>query len=229
MVKVCPSLPGKDRPQRGQGGLSRPGQVQGHFAGWQAVPNSAFRTRLPHPAPRAVPPQKRPEGEGEDQTACKPGSVRPLPSRRESVTVIPLDRPLPTGSRDLPGSLGRRRPCLLRDAGSLFGLAPGGACHAAPVTSGPVRSYRTLSPLPCFAEASQGGLLSVALSLGSPPVGVTHRHVVVEPGLSSTPESAATARPSDRRGNWSRRAVRSTTSPWLGRPRPCRPSVARGS
>ena len=32
-----------------------------------------------------------------------------------------------------------------------------------------------------------GGLLSVALSLGSPPVGVTHRHVVVEPGLSSTP------------------------------------------
>lgn len=33
---------------------------------------------------------------------------------------------------------------------------------------------------------SEGGLLSVALSLGLPPVGVTHRHVVVEPGLSST-------------------------------------------
>ena len=27
----------------------------------------------------------------------------------------------------------------------------------------------------------------MALSLGSPPVGVTHRHVVVEPGLSSSP------------------------------------------
>ena len=30
----------------------------------------------------------------------------------------------------------------------LFGLAPGGVCHAAPVTSRAVRSYRTLSPLP---------------------------------------------------------------------------------
>ena len=81
------------------------------------------------------------------------------------------------------------------DAGSLFGLAPGGACHAVPVTRSAVRSYRTLSPLPscaeasegrpCVASAEQGGLLSVALSLGSPPVGVTHRHVEVEPGLSS--------------------------------------------
>ena len=31
---------------------------------------------------------------------------------------------------------------------SLHGLAPGGVCHATPVASGPVRSYRTLSPLP---------------------------------------------------------------------------------
>ena len=107
---------------------------------------------------------------------------RPL----RDAAIIPLDRPLRDGSRDLPGSLSRRRPCLLRDAGSLFGLAPGGACHAALVTKVPVRSYRTLSPLPCVALAKQGGLLSVALSLGSPPVGVTHRHVVVEPGLSST-------------------------------------------
>ena len=38
---------------------------------------------------------------------------------------------------------------------------------------------------PCLLRG-EGGLLSVALSLGSPPVGVTHRHVVVEPGLSST-------------------------------------------
>ncbi len=30
----------------------------------------------------------------------------------------------------------------------LFGLAPGGVCYADPVTSAPVRSYRTLSPLP---------------------------------------------------------------------------------
>jgi len=31
---------------------------------------------------------------------------------------------------------------------SLFGLAPGGVCHATPVTGSPVRSYRTISPLP---------------------------------------------------------------------------------
>jgi len=31
---------------------------------------------------------------------------------------------------------------------SLFDLAPGGVCHAAPVTRRAVRSCRTLSPLP---------------------------------------------------------------------------------
>jgi len=51
----------------------------------------------------------------------------------------------------------------------LFGLAPGGVCRAAFVTKDAVRSYRTLSPLPSFAKAMEGGLLSVALSLGSPP------------------------------------------------------------
>ena len=45
-----------------------------------------------------------------------------------------------------------------------------------------MRSYRTLSPLP---GRSHGGLLSVALSLGSPPPGVTRHRYSVEPGLSS--------------------------------------------
>jgi hypothetical protein len=66
---------------------------------------------------------------------------------------------------------------------SLFGLAPGGVYHAGLVTKPAVRSYRTLSPLP-WTEV-QGGLLSVALSLGSPPP-VVNRHLAsVEPGLSS--------------------------------------------
>jgi hypothetical protein len=39
-------------------------------------------------------------------------------------------------------------------ASPLFGLAPGGACHAAHVAMRAVRSYRTVSPLPC------GGLFS---------------------------------------------------------------------
>lgn len=57
---------------------------------------------------------------------------------RPTRTAGPETRPV----RRLP-------PCGKQpDAPSLFGLAPGGACHAAPVAGGAVRSCRTLSPLP---------------------------------------------------------------------------------
>src|SRR5690242_12515220 len=69
----------------------------------------------------------------------------------------------------------------------LFGLAPGGVCRAVSVTKDAVRSYRTLSPLPSFAKAPEGGLLSVALSLGSPPPEVIRHRASMEPGLSSPP------------------------------------------
>ncbi len=39
------------------------------------------------------------------------------------------------------------------DSCSLFSLAPGGVCHANRVAAIPVRSYRTISPLPRRAEA----------------------------------------------------------------------------
>lgn len=79
---------------------------------------------------------------------------------------------------------------------SLFDLAPGGVYHAGPVAGPAVRSYRTLSALPGTRKGPPGGLLSVALSLGSPPPGVTrHRHSL-EPGLSSPHCCAAIARPS---------------------------------
>jgi hypothetical protein len=84
-----------------------------------------------------------------DQTACKPGSVPPLGKR--DAAAIPLDRSLRAGSRDLPGRLGPARPCREAEApgaSSLFGLAPGGACHAVPVAGSAVGSYPTLSPLP---------------------------------------------------------------------------------
>ena len=55
---------------------------------------------------------------------------------------------------------------------SLLGLAPGGVYRAGRVTATLVRSYRTVSPLPAPSRAI-GGLLSVALSVGSPPLGVT--------------------------------------------------------
>ena len=77
----------------------------------------------------------------------------------------------------------------------LFGLAPGGVYRAAPVARGAVRSCRTVSPLPAGCVPSPehrptGGMLSVALSLGSPPPAVSRHRVPVEPGLSS-----GTARP----------------------------------
>jgi hypothetical protein len=134
-----------------------------------------------------------------DQTAYKPGSVPPDPRRtlEPDAATIPLDRPLRDGSRDQPGRLGPTTALpACAGAESLFGLAPGGACRAVDVAANAVRSYRTLSPLP---PMKGGGLLSVALSLGSPPAGVTRRHVVVEPGLSSTVETAAAAQPSDPR------------------------------
>ena len=82
-----------------------------------------------------------------DQTACKPGSVPPEPESAgigDHSSGPPLagrfSRPTRTArASDSPALAGAR---------SLFGLAPGGACHAVPVAGSAVRSYRTLSPLP---------------------------------------------------------------------------------
>ena len=120
------------------------------------------------------------------QTACKPGSVS-VPGR---MMAIHLGRPLPSASRDLPGRAGRKHsPAGLKPplaapirSCSRWGLP----CRT--VTGAAVRSYRTLSPLPAGRSCTgPGGLLSVALSLGSPPPGVTRHRVSVEPGLSVNP------------------------------------------
>ena len=62
-----------------------------------------------------------------------------------------------------------RNAPAVSSAPPLFGLAPGGVYHAGRVAEAPVRSYRTLSPLPdpVLGEPRQaiGGMLSVALSL----------------------------------------------------------------
>ena len=84
----------------------------------------------------------------------------------------------------------------------LFGFAPGGACHAADVAARAVRSYRTLSPLPSRLMALRprsGGLLSVALSLGSPPPDVIRRRIRMEPGLSSAFQRRPSGRLADER------------------------------
>ena len=132
------------------------------------------------------------------QSACKPGSVwREAVSRsardgHSSGTIVADRLWRPTRAT------ARRRACrLVADVSPLFGLAPGGACHARGVAVPAVRSYRTLSPLPhirSLRAGRRGGLLSVALSLGSPPPDLIRRRVSVEPGLSS----ALRQRPSGR-------------------------------
>jgi hypothetical protein len=67
-----------------------------------------------------------------------------------AVAAIHLVAGLLRRSSSQPGPLGAKLPYppLLMGARPLFGLAPGGVCHAVAVASPPVRSYRTLSPLP---------------------------------------------------------------------------------
>ena len=98
---------------------------------------AACGVRRPVAAPRASAPAAESRTGAEWSARNKPSSV---PSRGR---IIPLGPPLPTASSSLPGTrTGRAAPR------PLFGLAPGGVCRATSVTSGPVRSYRTLSPLP---------------------------------------------------------------------------------
>ena len=77
------------------------------------------------------------------QTACKPGSVPPEGGDGHS------SGPPIAGRFSRPTRTPRAgKPCTRRCATSLFGLAPGGACHAVPVARSAVGSYPTLSPLP---------------------------------------------------------------------------------
>ena len=70
----------------------------------------------------------------------------------------------------------------------LFGLAPGGVYQAASVTSDPVRSYRTISPLP-VPRTAIGGVFSAALSVVSRRPGVTRHPVLWSSDFPPTDES----------------------------------------
>ena len=106
---------------------------------------------------------------------------------RDGVMIIPLGLPLPTASSNRTRELRTGRPqtlpylVLLRMG---FTELP---------TSPPelVSSYLTLSPLPVCAETRTGGLLSVALSLGSPPVPVRDHPALRSPDFPPAPEGAS--------------------------------------
>ncbi len=83
-------------------------------------------------------------------------------------TIIPLGLPLPTASSSLTRESRTGRPQTL----PYLALLRMGFTELPTSPSALVSSYLTLSPLPAFTKATAGGLLSVALSLGSPPVPV---------------------------------------------------------
>jgi hypothetical protein len=139
---------------------------------------------------------------GNCQTACKPGSVPP----NSAEMAIHLGRPLPDASRDRPerrcegppGSTGKPAlPAAPTWSCSRWGLPSRRRCR------------RRGALLPHHFTLASGSpesrpdrrCVSVALSLGSPPPGVTRHRASVEPGLSSPsqkelPRPGAAIRPS---------------------------------
>lgn len=64
---------------------------------------------------------------------------------------------------------GQRGPRLtaVKQSAPLFGLAPSGVYPATDITTSAVCSYHAISPLPSESEETNGGIFSVALSIGS--------------------------------------------------------------
>ena len=127
---------------------------------------------------------------------------RPI-SRVLSRAIIPLGLASPRASSGLPGSAcGTPLRPEDQDAASLFGLAPGGVCRAAACCHrrGALLPHRFTLAGPCREGTDLGGLLSVALSVGSRPPGVTW-HLVRRspdfppPSLELAPKRTAIARP----------------------------------
>ncbi len=115
---------------------------------------------------------------GADELACTPGSVpargHPRAGGDHPSTTYVAAR-LQRSTRELG------RAALER---SLSDLAPGGVCLAAPVTrcAGGLLHHRfTLTP--SVPKVDRGGLFSVALSRGSPRVGVTHHLALRSPDV----------------------------------------------
>lgn len=126
-----------------------------------------------------------------------------------NVAAIHLGRMSPPASCNLPGrliwkpiaGLITRHAVPIRSC-SRWGLPCRRRCRR---RGGLLPHPFTLTPsslLPSFGQnGRRGGLLSVALSLGSPPPGVTRHRISVEPGLSSPAAfrhmTSAAARPTD--------------------------------
>ena len=117
------------------------------------------------------------------EPACTPDSV-PRSLAGPGPAAIPLGRRLPDGSSGLPGGL-----CRAGQPSPFLALLRVGFTEPPGSPRALVRSYRTVSPLPvrhprgCVAI---GGLLSVALSCGSPRLGVTQHPALWSPDVPRT-------------------------------------------
>src|ERR671911_55540 len=117
--------------------------------------------------------------------------------------AIPLGPASPRASRDRPGRPAWEPACAARlkapHRRPYLVLLPVG--FTVPPALPPARCALAAPFHPCPQArpkpAPAGGLLSVALSLGSPPPGITRHRVPVEPGLSSPAEAGAAIRPPD--------------------------------
>src|SRR5881394_872676 len=112
--------------------------------------------------------------------------------------AIHLGRSSPNASRDRPERR-RERPARQRQIAacrSYLVLLPVGFSLPPPLPA--ARCALTAPFHPCRPPGHPGrtgGVLSVALSLGSPPPGVTRHRTSVEPGLSSLHQKAESGHP----------------------------------
>jgi hypothetical protein len=175
------------------GRLARPG----------ARRNDPVRTQHVRLSPVRLAPASMDEAKEERQPACKPGSVWPgfWPRRDGHSSGTPvagrLEQPTratrPTDEapqRPKTPRIAPIRSCSRRGLPCRRRCRPRGALLPHPFTL-------TLGVGPCGPRA-KGGLLSVALSLGSPPPDVIRRRIRMEPGLSSA--FAAAVRPTGATG-----------------------------
>jgi hypothetical protein len=114
--------------------------------------------------------------------------------------AIPLGRPSPNASCDRPERRREGSPGIfgsLRDAcRSYLVLLPVGFSLPPPLPAARCALTAPFHPcLPPGVPKRAGGVLSVALSLGSPPPGVTRHRASVEPGLSSPRVTAESGHP----------------------------------
>jgi hypothetical protein len=126
-------------------------------------------------------------------------------------TTIPLGRALRRASRDQPGRQGGNTlgfGSFRRNLLPLFGLAHGGVYPPPTLPLARCALTAPFHPYPQDQRPNAGGMVSVALSLGSPPPAVSRHRVPVEPGLSSKAcgkniaQASAVVRPSGTSKMW---------------------------